>query len=336
MSALPQTPLGASSPPRGTSPTPRTWRRRREDRFGDYVQVFRLGGASFECADDEELNTWHERLNVLWRNIASPQVALWTHVIRRRESDRSRRRRAGPGSPTRSSASTASGSRSETLMVNELYLTHRLPADRGSRDRLASQAPQALGQRRASRFELADALEACEKLRETVRASLARYEPEVARHLHRGRGARTRGRLSSSRTPDQWRDARGAAARARRSTRCSPPRASPLAPRRSSTDCRPAPASGAMLGIKEYPTPTHVGMFDALLSAPFPFVLTQSFAFLTKASGQGLLQRQFNRMVERRRFRRLPGRGAQGCARCPDQQRVRHGRSSLLAPGAGR
>jgi len=53
--------------------------------FGDYVQVLRLGGASFECADDEQLNTWHERLNVLWRNIASPQVALWAHVIRRRE-----------------------------------------------------------------------------------------------------------------------------------------------------------------------------------------------------------------------------------------------------------
>ena len=49
---------------------------------GDYVQVFRLGGASFECADDETLNTWHARLNVLWRNVASPQVALWSHIIR--------------------------------------------------------------------------------------------------------------------------------------------------------------------------------------------------------------------------------------------------------------
>ena len=54
---------------------------------------------------------------------------------------------------------------------------------------------------------------------------------------------------------------------------------------------------GAMLGIKEYPTPTHVGMLDRLLSVPFPFILTQSFGFLTKASGQALLQRQFNRMV---------------------------------------
>ncbi len=52
-----------------------------------------------------------------------------------------------------------------------------------------------------------------------------------------------------------------------------------------------------MLGIKEYPTPTVVGMFNRLLSAPFRFVLTQSFTFLTKASSQALLQRQFNRMA---------------------------------------
>ena len=38
-------------------------------------------------------------------------------------------------------------------------------------------------------------------------------------------------------------------------------------------------------------------MFDALLSAPFPFVLTQSFGFLTKSPAQALLQRQFNRMA---------------------------------------
>jgi hypothetical protein len=39
-----------------------------------------------------------------------------------------------------------------------------------------------------------------------------------------------------------------------------------------------------------------VGMFDALLSAPFEFVLTQSFAFVSKATGQDLLQRQYNQM----------------------------------------
>src|ERR1700760_267646 len=53
--------------------------------FGDYLQVIRLSGASFESADDDRINTWHELLNVLWRNIASPNVALWTHIVRRRE-----------------------------------------------------------------------------------------------------------------------------------------------------------------------------------------------------------------------------------------------------------
>src|ERR1700722_13445545 len=53
--------------------------------YGDYLQVFRIGGASFESADDDALNALSERLNVLWRNIASPNVALWPQVVRRRE-----------------------------------------------------------------------------------------------------------------------------------------------------------------------------------------------------------------------------------------------------------
>jgi type IV secretion system protein VirB4 len=53
-------------------------------RDGAYVQTLRLAGALFECADDSELAGWHERLNVLWRNLASPQVAVWTHLVRRR------------------------------------------------------------------------------------------------------------------------------------------------------------------------------------------------------------------------------------------------------------
>ncbi|HEX4243869.1 MAG TPA: type IV secretion system DNA-binding domain-containing protein [Steroidobacteraceae bacterium] len=66
--------------------------------FGDYVQVFKLQGASFETADAEQLNNWHERLNVLWRNIGTPHVAAWTHVVRRRAGlPRSARQEDLPG-----------------------------------------------------------------------------------------------------------------------------------------------------------------------------------------------------------------------------------------------
>ncbi|MBK6598547.1 MAG: VirB4 family type IV secretion system protein [Proteobacteria bacterium] len=92
---------------------------------GDYVQVFRIDGASFETADDEVLNNWHERLNVLWRNIAAPNVALWVHVIRRRE-------RVSSGDTSDATAEDFAERLSiryqarlstETLMVNELYLS---------------------------------------------------------------------------------------------------------------------------------------------------------------------------------------------------------------------
>src|SRR5580704_9725931 len=94
--------------------------------FGDYLQVFRLGGASFESNDDQELNNWHERLNVLWRNVGSANVALWTQVIRRR-SGISRR---PDGSAARRDATTPFAAAldakyrhriaNETLMVNEM------------------------------------------------------------------------------------------------------------------------------------------------------------------------------------------------------------------------
>ena len=51
-------------------------------RAHQFVFGFRLAGSSFETADDRQLNDWHERLNLLWRTIADPSVAVWCHVIR--------------------------------------------------------------------------------------------------------------------------------------------------------------------------------------------------------------------------------------------------------------
>src|SRR5215469_8521428 len=90
---------------------------------GDYLQVFRLGGASFESADDDQLNNWHERLNVLWRNLASPDLAVWTHVIRRRERPELRVATQPAGFAHSLAARYASRLAGETLMVNELYLS---------------------------------------------------------------------------------------------------------------------------------------------------------------------------------------------------------------------
>jgi type IV secretion system protein VirB4 len=265
--------------------------------FGDYVRAFRLGGASFESSDDDELNNWHERLNVLWRNIAGPNVALWTHVIRHRARIDATEAARRPGAGDFAAGLHDKYHRrlaSETLMLNEVYLAvvHRPTA--GVATGLVSKA-LARAQRAGSKMALNDALDACEKLTQTLLASLARYDPEPL-------GVYRAGDVLCSSLLEyfgllingEW----------QRIPLPSGPVNLALATSRllfgtEAIEYRPPCGTrvAGMLGIKEYPTPSAVGMYNRLLAMPFAFVATQSFSFLAKSSGQALLQRQFNRMV---------------------------------------
>ena len=259
---------------------------------GDYLQAFRLGGASFESADDEQLNSWHERLNVLWRNLASPNVALWTHVIRRPEHP-TVAVAAARGFADILTARYRERLASETLMVNELYLALLYRPVAGLTAGLASRVLARTSSGSPER-ELRDALDASAKLGQMVRVSLARYEPEPL-------GAYRSGSLWCSSLLEYL--ALLVNGERQRVPLPSGPLSEALATTRllfgtETIEYRlpAATRAGAMLGIKEYPTPSAVGMFNRLLSAPFPFVLTQSFTFLSRAAGQALLQRQFHRM----------------------------------------
>jgi type IV secretion system protein VirB4 len=261
--------------------------------FGDYLQVLRLGGASFESADENTVNAWHELLNVLWRNIASPEIAVWTHVVRRRERTAVPQDQLG-GFAEALHAKYAHRLAGETLMINELFVAvvyrPRAGAATGAVSRLLSNV-----QKSSSRLELSEALEVCEKLGQALRAALARYEPEILGSYRIGNvwcsslleylGLLINGEWRSVPLP------RGSCNEVLATTRLF--FGTEAIEYRLPSETR----LGAMLGIKEYPTPTVAGMYDRLLSAPFPLVLTQSFAFLAKQTSQGLLQRQFHRMM---------------------------------------
>ena len=260
---------------------------------GDYVQAFRLEGGSFECADDAEINNWHQRLNILWRNIASDQVSLWSHVVRRRESvyppgvcppgfsreldEHYRRRVLG-----------------ETLMVNELYLA---VVYRPKAGRVSGAAAKLLMKANAANAaqEMRDALDVCAKLRAQLLAALAHYEPEsLGVYEKNGRHFSSLLEYFAVLLNGEWRPVplpRAALDEVLMTTR-------PLFGAESMEYRTPTQTRiGAFLGIKEYPTPTQPGMYNLLLRSDFPFVLTQSFTFLPKSTAQGLLARQYSRMM---------------------------------------
>src|SRR5258708_9550234 len=49
--------------------------------------------------------------------------------------------------------------------------------------------------------------------------------------------------------------------------------------------------------MKDYPAAPRPGLLNALLSAPFELILTQSFAFLSKADAKTVLTRKQNQLV---------------------------------------
>ncbi|HEY1491918.1 MAG TPA: hypothetical protein VGF35_04775, partial [Steroidobacteraceae bacterium] len=232
---------------------------------GDYLQGLRLGGASFESADDEQLNTWHERLNVLWRNLATPNLALWTHLIRRPVRPQLAVAH-GAGFAAQLSARYGQRLARESMMINELFvaLVHRPAA--GAAASLVTRA-LARSQRASHAADLAGALDTCTKLAQTVQASLERYDPEL---------------LSTYRHGSTWYSAlleylallaNGDAVRV-------PLPAGPLDRALVTTrllfgseaiEYRAAAGTrvGAILGIKEYASPSVVGLYNRLLSAPF-------------------------------------------------------------------
>jgi type IV secretion system protein VirB4 len=259
---------------------------------GAYVMGSRLEGAGFECADDAELNGWHERLQHLWRTIASPHLALWTHLVREPAKF------TGEGGGITSFGDQVHGRYSarlatQQLWSNDLYLSL---VYRPISDVASSMASRLFGSPSSAMLalEMSEALDVCSKLRQTVLSALDLYGPEPL-------GAYTEtGRHYSS-----WLEFLGSLINGE-SQRMPLPRAglanvlttSRLLFAHEYIEYRQPSATrlGAMLAIKEYATPTLPGLFNALLTAPYSVILTQSFTFMTRAKGQGLLLRQLNRL----------------------------------------
>ena len=262
-------------------------------RGGHYVQAFRIGGASFETADDAAINDWHERLNLLWRTIASPQLSVWTHIIRRRVTPQIAM--AGlDGFAAALQRAYQQRLNQERLRVNELYLA-LVYRPQGAE---VLKHGARIGGRVSAEQQLAlqrDALDTCEQLADQLRTGLRRYDPErletyPSEKITRSALLEYVGTLING-EPQAVTLPRG-------------PLSEHLATSRiyfgaEAIEYR-MPAGrrlAAILAIKEYPTPTTPGLLNSLLRTDYSLVLTQSYTFLPKATAQSLLARQYNRMV---------------------------------------
>ena len=258
------------------------------------ITVIRIDGISFETAEAVDLNDLHAKLNLTLRNIADDRLALWSYLVRRQTSDYP----SGTFSSTFSAALDAQYRerlRSEALFRNDLYLTLVWHPGRATTDAAAAFFKR-LG--RASRRSVevdSEALKRLDDAKRDVVAALERYDARVVGLVDRdGIVFSEPMELLHAVTSGEWMP--------------MPLPQGPIGPSlysnriifgREALEIRSAGGSrfAGMFGIKEYPASTRPGLLNALLSAPFELILTQSFAFLSKADAKTVLTRKQNQLV---------------------------------------
>ena len=259
-------------------------------RNNEYLQVIKLQGIAHETQDAEQIELWKEQLNLMLRNIASPSVCLWSHIIRREhkifpegdfdvEFDRKLNQKYA-----------AKVCQSE-LFINELYLT--VIYSNGIAEPLnLFKKNQTQEQCIAQHIK---AIKALEEVVITVKSSLSEYQPQrlttYFKDEHFYSEVLT---FFDFLVNGEWQQ------------RIYPkvdiayalPRVRPFfGVDTIALKGMTGTQYGACLSISEYPERTEAGLLNALLSAPFGFILSQSFQFLSKPLATQLLIRQQNRLV---------------------------------------
>lgn len=267
---------------------------------GAMMMSFRLEGASFETADIRDLNDWHAKLNGAWRNLASDRLAVWHHLVRRAD-DRYPAGRFRSAFATELDDAYHGRIGGERMFVNELYLTLVLHPGRGAQER-AQAAAIRLSERFGRKADAADSEADRVKLLSDAGRDLMQY---LGRYGLTPLGLVERGGLLFSQPLALLRLVltgddepvplvRGHLGSAIQTVR--------LIFGRETLEVRNAADErfAGMFGIKEYPAQTRPGLWDGLLSARFPFVVSQSFAFLSKPAARAVMERKQNQMTSAR------------------------------------
>lgn len=240
-------------------------------------QMLKLEGVSFRTADTQLINTLHNQLSHALRNIADDTVMAYVHVVRATDDD------YPSGTFITDLArwideSYRSRIEAKRLFRNDLYLTVYMQPRSLPGGRLAKGVRRA----RTSLIEVdQDLLDDLDDKTTQLTRSLSRFRPRKLsiirdhRDLLISEPASVLKQLISGRY-EPVPLVHGTIGNAIYTDR--------VIFGREALEIRHAAAStyGAMFGIKEYHARTRPNMFDNLLTAPFRFVLTQSFRCTAK------------------------------------------------------
>lgn len=259
---------------------------------GDILQVIKVGGLAHECADESDIINRRMALNTLLKNIARPDISIWTHTIRR-ELMKYPTGSFEPGFASELNAKYKKSVTTNKMMVNELYITVILRPHQNKAAGFFSRLE------RPNKLALAEAqqqlLEQINDVISMIKSALKKYDAEIlTTYEHNGVLYSEPLEFLSYLVNGEWQPV-------------------PV-PRQELSNALPTSRIffggntleiktpersflGGTITIKEYPEYSQAGMLNPLLTEGYEFILAQSFTFIAKPNARELLKRQQNRMI---------------------------------------
>jgi type IV secretion system protein VirB4 len=257
---------------------------------GSLVTAFALGGTAFEAKTQQQRDIYKEQLNIALRNIATPRLALWSCLIRRRANVDLQ-----ATYPNAFAQQVADGYAAlqdkRSLYQNRLllFLLYRTTALR-TETSLFKKADK-----RLARELLITGIDALEDIASKLGAALRDYRPRrlgITVNVHQNRFSEIAEAYSLllNHTPERIPIGRFDLAEAIATNRL-------LFGREVFEIRQPAQSIfGAALSMKEYPDRTYPEMFRPIMELPFDCNWVQSFAFVEKETAKKLFIEQRNRL----------------------------------------
>jgi len=260
-------------------------------RGGALVTAFELAGTAFEAKTKEQRDVYKEQLNIALRNIATPRLALWSCLIRRRAKVDLTEDYPNPFAQQVADGYAALQNK-RSLYQNRLllFLVYRTTALR-TETSLFKKADK-----RLVRELLKTGIDELEEIADKLGASLRAYRPRrlgisVNGHQQRFSEIGEAYSLLLNHTSAPVPIGRFDLAEAIATNRL-------LFGREAFEIRQPANSVfGAALSIKEYPDKTYPEMFRAIMELPFDCNWVQSFAFVEKEKARRMFIEQRNRLL---------------------------------------
>ena len=254
-------------------------------------QMLKIEGASFRTADTSGINALHDGLNHHIRNVADDNVMIYSHVIRSEDQDYPKGDLAS-GFGRWLDATYSAQIEQNRLFRNDLYLTLYMQPRGLAGSRFAG------GIRRARRSQVEadqDMLDTLDDKASLLARNLARYGARRLGLVKNDHGLICSEPMSVLRQIITGRYqllplVRGSIGAAIYTDRV-------IFGREALEIRHPASSTfGAMFGISEYPAVTRPTMLNDLLTAPFRFVLSQSFRPVARSDALKTMKLKEGRM----------------------------------------